>query len=173
LRIYIDSQRKDLADNISAAVDRVVAVDGFEPVSAKQFEQGSWFGRWIAKSKVALSQQEMQDRLRKLERAMETQLYMKPQVDVDSKHAESIGGLLHVLAGTQNAVVQIGSIILVKITGQDGQIRVAVKTLTAQQMLDIERDDALLRNPNDLLKYLFPTKGDDAIGSATDSKSLL
>jgi type I restriction enzyme, R subunit len=95
----------------------------------------------------------MLERLQKAERAVELAKLGTVQADVDHKQAAAAAQLITSLQLIPNAACAVGSVLVVKITDHEGA-RVVVRTLTQKQMIAMERDDRLMRDPRGLLKYL-------------------
>lgn len=116
-------------------------------------ESGSWFKHWIYRTREAMSEPEVAERLRKAERALEMQVLHKIQAEVDQKQAEAAAALIEALKDSQAAAIQVGSLLLVKTTSPAGPL-VAARTLTQNEMLLLEKNPSLLRNPEDILFLL-------------------
>lgn len=116
-------------------------------------ESGSWFKRWVARTGEALSEPEVAERFRKAERAIEMQALYKLQAEVDQKQAQAAAALIGSLENLKTAAIQVGSLLLVKTAGSAGPI-LAVRTLTQNEMILLEKNPSLLRNPEDLLSLL-------------------
>ena len=71
VRAYIDQTPEGAINAISAAITEVLVAYGFAVADEFPEIKGSWFKKWFAKSKEALSQPEVIERLEKIERAVE------------------------------------------------------------------------------------------------------
>jgi hypothetical protein len=97
---------------------------------------------------------EVVNRLQKAERAIELAALNRVQAEVDQKQAAAAAQLIEALKPVPHGVCAIGSVLVVKITGADGNSKVMARTLTQKQMIVIERDDKILRDPFTLLDRL-------------------
>jgi hypothetical protein len=85
---------------------------------------------------------EMKASLAKLERALELQSIHRIQAEVDAMQSTAVSQLLKALEGTPNAIVQIGSILLIKVGGVT-----SVRNLTQLELAHLERNPDLFRDP--------------------------
>jgi hypothetical protein len=76
--------------------------------------RGSWFQRFWARSRQVRESEPVRERLAKLERALELAHLGKPQAEIDKEKAESVAALYSVVHEQNNAVVRMGSIIMIK-----------------------------------------------------------
>jgi hypothetical protein len=136
-----------------AAVERLLAAMGFVVAEDLPARRGSWFKQFVAKSKETLAQPEVNERLQKIEHALELAKIQKTQADVDAKEAEAASALIAALCDTPNAACQIGSILLLKITDDHGT-RLVTRTLTPAEMIHLAKNQHLLNSPADLLAAL-------------------
>lgn len=153
VRAYIDETPDGAINAISAAIADVLATYGFTVADEFPAIKGSWFKKWFAKSKEALSQPEVIARLEKIERAVELKAIDKPQADVDEKQASAIAKLIKAVEKVPNAAVQAGSVLVVKITTAKGPI-IQARTLSQEEMVELENNQLLLQDPSEVLGKL-------------------
>jgi hypothetical protein len=92
---------------------------------------------------------ELQDRLRKLERGIELHALHKAQAEVDEKQGSTVAQLLTALEHTPTALIQIGSLLIVKVDGVP-----AVRNLTQLELRHLEQNPQLLGDPGAVLEAL-------------------
>jgi hypothetical protein len=153
VRVWLATDNDEHAIGVSNAVDRLNKTMGLESTYGLATEHGSRFFRWWTRTKDLLTSEEMLERLQKAERAVELAALGRVQADVDQKQASAAAQLIESLKLIPNAVCAVGSILVVKVTDDHGP-RVVVRTLTQKQMIALERDDRLVRDPHTLLKHL-------------------
>lgn len=153
VRAYIDETPEGAIDSISTALEQVLVAYGFAVADEFPEIKGSWFKKWFAKSKEALSQPEVIERLEKIERAVEIKAIDRPQADVDEKQAGAIAKLIKCLEKVPNAAVQAGSVLVVKLTTPNGPI-IQARTLSQEEMIELENNQLLLQDPADVLRKL-------------------
>lgn len=153
VRAYIDQTPEGAIDAISAAITDVLAAYGFSVADEFPEIRGSWFKKWFAKSKEALSQPEVIERLEKIERAVELKAIDKPQADVDEKQANAIANLIKALENVPNAAVQAGSVLVVKLTTSSGPV-IQARTLSQGEMVELENNQLMLQDPAEVLGKL-------------------
>lgn len=111
--------------------------------------RGSWFQRFWARSRDIAESEPVRERLRKLERALELERLGKVQAEIDKAKAEAVAALYGVVKEQQNAVVRMGSIIMIK-TADD----LVVWTIGEMEAAALEKNSELLRDPVAALKFL-------------------
>lgn len=153
VRAYIDQTPEGTINALSAAIGDVLAAYGFTVADEFPEIRGSWFKKWFAKSKEVLSQPEVIERLEKIERAVELKAIDKPQADVDDKQAGAIAKLIKCLDKVPNAAVQAGSVLVVKLTTNNGPI-IQARTLSQEEMIELENNQLLLQDPAEVLGKL-------------------
>lgn len=150
VRAYIDQTPDGAINALSVAIDDVLAAFGFTVADEFPEIRGSWFKKWFAKTMEALSQPEVIERLEKIERAVELKAVDKPQADVDEKQAGAIAKLITSLNNVPNAAVQAGSVLVIKLTTNNGPI-IQARTLSQDEMLELENNQLLLQDPAEVL----------------------
>ena len=91
----------------------------------------------------------MAERLQKLERAAEVTALDKPQAVANKDHATAIATLVKALDKSNQACVQAGNLLLLK-NGDD----IIAKTLSPAELRAVEKNQALLKQPQHLLHKL-------------------
>lgn len=84
-----------------------------------------------------------------LQRAIEQQILEKPQAQIDMAQSQAIAGLLAALDKTPNAIVQVGSMLIIKVRDT-----VVVRNLTQLEIAHWERNPELFHNPERALQEL-------------------
>lgn len=153
VRAYIDQAPEGAIAAISAAVGDVLSAFGFTVADEFPEIKGSWFKKWFAKSKDALSHPEVIERLEKIERAVNLKAIDKPQAEVDDKQAGAIAKLIKSLDKVPNAAVQAGSVLVVKLTTLNGPV-IQARTLSQEEMVELENNQLLLQDPAEVLGRL-------------------
>jgi len=153
VRAYIDQTPEGAINAISAAIADVLSAYGFTVADEFPEIKGSWFKKWFAKSKEVLSQPEVIERLQKIERAIELKAIDKPQADVDEKQASAIAKLIKCLDKVPNAAIQAGSVLVVKLTTPKGPV-IQARTLSQEEMVELENNQLLLQDPAEVLGKL-------------------
>lgn len=121
----------------------------FEIVDSLPPIRGSWYRDFIAVSRRALTSRELGERLQKVERGIELHLVHKQQAEIDSMQGDAVAKLLTALEHTPDALVQIGSVLLIKVDGVP-----AVRNLTQVELRYLEHNPRLLKSPATILEAL-------------------
>ncbi|HHV48207.1 MAG TPA: hypothetical protein GXX56_04485 [Rhodocyclaceae bacterium] len=153
VRAYIDETPEGAIDAISRAIDEVLTAFDFSVADEFPAIKGSWFKKWFGKTKDVLSQPEVIERLEKIERAVELKAIDKPQAEIDEKQAGAISKLIKSLDKVPNAAVQAGSVLVVKLTTAKGPV-IQARTLSQDEMLQLENNQLLLQDPAEVLGRL-------------------
>lgn len=153
VRAYFSEVPGGTAGNLTAALTALLEASGFSLADEFPVIRGSWFRKWFAKSKEALTQPEVAHRLEKIERAVELKTLNQPQADVDDKQATAIAKLVTALHDVPNAAVQAGSVLVVKLTTPNGPV-IQARTLSQDELVEIENNQLLLQDPAAVLGRL-------------------
>lgn len=144
-------------DDGTALKDAVVAVlreFGLESAIEEPPVRGSWRQRIWARGSEVVKSEVVQDRLGKLERALELEGLGKRQAEIDKAKADAVAALYAIVREQENAVVRMGSIIMIK-TGGD----LVVWTIGEMQAAALEKHSELLHDPVAALKFLRDGNG--------------
>lgn len=161
VRVYLKEGSGDSVEGISWAVDRVLENISFVVTDDIPEEKGSWWKKWTAKSKAVLTHPEVQERLAKVEQAIELQILHTPIAKIDRDLAGAVAELIKAVENEPEAVLQVGTILILKIKGNDGKSKVMVRTLSPKQLAVIERCPEFLKEPANVFDLLAsnPTDG--------------
>lgn len=156
VRVYLKDTTPDakIPERIVQFILNIAETMGFEKAEEFPEESGSWWKRLFLKTKEALTHKEVTDRLDKAERAAELKYLDKPQAEANKSQAEAASSLISALKETNNACVQAGSLLIVKATSADGNSCVLARTLTLTELKWLEENQALLRDPQQILEHL-------------------
>jgi hypothetical protein len=154
VRVYLADNNNEDITKITNAISGVLDAYGFQFSDDFPAEKGSWWKKWFAKSKDAITQKEVTDRLEKIERAFDIKGVHKPQADVDKIKAEAIATLTTSVKDIPNAAIQSGSILLVKVTDQYATPCLQVRTLTTKELIYLENNQHLLCKPGTVMESL-------------------
>lgn len=139
---------------VMKALQDLLRPEGFELAYSLPDQQGSWWKRFIFRSKELLTSEEVTSRIKKAERAVEATYLDKPQAEANNLQAAAAAGLIGSLATTHTACIQVGSLLVVKATDAEGHSTVAARTLTADELKEIEENQTILREPQRILEFL-------------------
>ncbi|WP_326833955.1 hypothetical protein VSH64_03315 [Amycolatopsis rhabdoformis] len=147
--VRIWTEEESSGPEVEEALTRLLSVAGFGLDRANPSRKGSWYRSFAFRLRRAATSAELRRRLEKLERGIELQIVTKTQAEVDSAQGDAVAKLLASLEGTPTALVQIGSILLIKLDGVP-----IVRNLTQDEIALLDRDPALLHNPASALRAL-------------------
>lgn len=154
VRVYVSEDDEKAIAAIRSAASSFGNELGFVTATSFKPERGSWFQKWIAKSREALTSQETEDVLKKGKRALELAAVHKKQAEVNRENAEAASAFIKAIENTPNAVAQFGSLLIVKLTDNNGRCSVFTRDLSIKEMEYIESNPELTRNPQIILEKL-------------------
>lgn len=149
--IYLDTDNRTDINNFYKEVLSIIGKLGFETNLHYPERRGSWFKKLFSSAKEKLNSEELQDRLKKVEHAVELNTIKKQQSEVDKNQAEALSSLLKASENIPNIATLIGSLLFIKSTDQDGIPVVFCKTLTTKEMIFINDNPGLISDPKELL----------------------
>lgn len=130
---YISSDNPDLGRKLAVALDDLGRELGFEVFHEEDPQRGSWIKKTYQRALEAVSRPEVQNRLRKAERALEMKHVDKVQSEIDLNLATAAAKVKEALDNVEHGIIALGSLFGVK-TVIDGKPRLAVISLTQEQM---------------------------------------
>lgn len=156
VRIYLsdDNSLLSVGDNLIQSIFDSLTAFGIEKSNELPSESGSWWKQAWGRTKEALSQEEVAERLAKLEHAASLKIIDKPQADITKANAEAASKMIKALEGVQSACVQIGNLLIVKFAPKKGDSRLIIRTLTASELIALEKNKAILKLPEKVIDML-------------------
>lgn len=155
MRVYLKHEDEQLQEELAKAVVGFAASFGIDIADDLPAVKGSWFKRWFGRTREALKEPEVRERLEKGERALELHALQKPQAVIDKDQAEGAAALITALEKTDAAVCQVGSILILKANGG-----VVARTLTQKELIHLEKHPELLKAPDEILAALSAAAGE-------------
>ncbi|ONI90590.1 hypothetical protein ALI144C_02605 [Actinosynnema sp. ALI-1.44] len=134
---------------VQAALEKLLDAFGFDVNSRGPHVLGSVFQKTQFRLRKALTSDQITERLLKIERGIELQLVGKAQADVDALQGDAVAKLLTALKDEPTALIQIGSLLLIKADGVP-----VVRNLTQEELRYLERNPRLLEQPASILRRL-------------------
>lgn len=153
IRAYLSDNDPEKVKKITDAIDKLKIALDLIVVDDPPPKLNSWWKYWGTKTADVISEPEVSERLRKAERALEMHTLHKVQSEVDKNQAEAASAVLKSLETIASAAIQVGSLLVVKTTGENGAA-IAVRTLTQNQLAMLEKNPSLLKTPADILIQL-------------------
>lgn len=148
-RIYVSSEDHAVLDGVRDGVRAILDDVGFRELARFPTVSGSWFQRLFFASRRELSPNQVAASLAKPERSAGVRALDLPQSQVDQNRADGVSRLLTSLESTPSALVQIGSILILKTEGTP-----VVVNLTPRELSELERNPALFGSPAEAMKAL-------------------
>lgn len=160
IRIYLSEHPNEKIPEIISFLGDFIDSMGFLFVDEFPSKKGSWWKSWFGKSKDVITSDEFVDRLKKGERAIELATLDKAQSEVNKNNSEAAANLIGSLADIDNAALQVGSLLVVKVTsGNTSSIH--TRQLTNREMILLEKNQSLLHKPTVIIEKLEQLSCDD------------
>jgi cold-inducible RNA-binding protein len=146
-----EARISELRTSILETLDAI----GFEldPVSEAEEEFGSWWARFLFRSKMALTSDEMIDIYTETREAIRRKAIDDVGADIFSKRATAVEKLLARLDQFDEVAFRLGDVLIVK-ANMAGKVRVIVETMSHQLQRTLDDDPMLMRDPISLLTYI-------------------
>jgi anti-anti-sigma factor len=147
-KIYLaDADNHEAAE---AALTEVIKSFGLQISLAFQPVEASWFREFLLKVRGhGQATLPVEAQLDKLVRALEMQALHRPQAEIDAAQGDAVAKLITALDTTPQAVVQVGSVMVVKVDET-----IVVRNLTQLELAHWERNPAQFRDPKAALAEL-------------------
>lgn len=136
VRIYVEDT--SVGPIVEAALRELLAEVGIGDVEGPTALLGSWYRRMFATIKVAGKTHTGEE----LRRAAEIQLIDRFQAGIDEATAGAVANLIAALGDTKGAVIQTGSVLLVKVDDN-----IIVRQLTPEQLLHWHMNPGIFQDP--------------------------
>jgi hypothetical protein len=130
---------------VEAALRELLLVSGVEDIRESPVVVGSWYRSLTGLLKRAADS----DATSEARRAVEIQVLDRFQAGIDGATGDAVAKLITALDRTQGAVVQVGSVLLVKMDGT-----IIVRHLTSREMIHWQQNPGLFKNPGAALAEL-------------------
>ena len=157
--VFLDTNDGLTIRKTQEAIRQIIAEADLELAFEGDGIIGSWFGRFFARTKEAITSEQAKAELRRIERSLEMQALHLPQAQIDAAQSDGVAKLISALADTPNALVQIGSVLLIKVDGVP-----TVRNLTQVELAYLEHNKQLYKAPSDMLEELTKISTDASTG---------
>lgn len=119
-------------------------------------ERPGWWQRLRSRWKAFFSHEAVTHRLAQTERAVQLAALEKPQSEADHDRLIGAAAILQSI-GDSNAVVVVGSLLLIRRANPTAAGEVYIRTLSQSELIFLEHNPALLRDPEALyLRFSDP-----------------
>lgn len=158
-------------DETEDAIKNLLKIMNGEIIEAQEPILGSWFREMLVKWVFSGDQNRYYSDLEKIRKSAELKNLELPQSERDKNYSESVSKLIDSLRDEQNAAIQIGSLLVVKYTTDEGKGHVVTKVLTTDQLLWLERNLNLFNKPQ-LLINMLPQIDSSTSGPETSNNEI-
>jgi Proteasomal ATPase OB N-terminal domain len=145
LPIQIFVEDADAGPAIEKALRQLLGELGVEEIDESPPVLGSWYKALTAR----LRRPAVLEAMEETRRAIELQLLDRYQAGIDGVTGDAVAKLITALGNTKSAVVQVGSVLVVK----DGETLI-VRQLTVREMVHWQRNPGLFKDPAGALAEL-------------------
>jgi hypothetical protein len=169
ISIYLEDARESTIRDVQTVLHALAGEIGFDLILESDPIYGSFWQKFRAKASDPNTQEEIYDRLIKLERAAEVRLLAVPESQANMQNAQGLAAIIESLKGESAAVVQLGPLVVVKTPTPDRSSAILCRTLTTKELRMLEARPDLLRDPGKLMAQLTVTEQDGPIEQAGDA----
>jgi len=172
--IYVKDDDLQAADALIDAIAEIYRLGDATMVAFGPIQKGSWFQQFRLKLSQAKSSKEGQRLLAKSELAIQAAALDEPQSRANVNNSAAVSNLINAIQNIDTFVTLTGSILLVKYTDQAGKIHVRSKTLSAEELIWLEKNQDILRTPEAAVKFVTMPTMDlplQPLGSTDDDSS--
>ena len=139
---------------------------GFELDDEELPKHGSWFQRFRLRTVDFVSATEVQERLAKIERALELKMIDGVQSKIDLELSKAAVELTNALTHAEVGIISVGSLFVVK-SKWNGVSKIAILSLTQEQMKLVRDHPAMLTDP-EVFHRILGTSPKNIVGSAKE-----
>jgi hypothetical protein len=132
--LYTTTEDPTVTAAVEFAARETAAAVGFDIFFAGAARKGSWIKSLIFRARDELSKQEVKERVEKIERALELKHIDSIQSRVDLELSKAVLNLKKALDNATEGIVSIGSLFIIKTTAADGTAKIAIVSLSQEQM---------------------------------------
>ena len=156
LRIYLSSDSEVVLKEVRESSAKIV---GSKSYLSKLAVRGSWFQEIVLRIRAIGENKSTQQNVKKAKKILELNLHNRKQAEVDKAQSEAAAALIASLSDVDEAVIQIGSLALVKRKTDNGSA-VGVISLTIDQLVSIQENPSVLESPSVFYEQ-FNSRTDD------------
>jgi hypothetical protein len=131
------------------ALDMFMKALGLTIVKKYDPEIGSFFQKIKVKFNEPKTQEAINESLKRGKRVIELAILDKPQSEGDKDRAEAAASLIKLLKNSEKAVIQVGSLLLLK-NSED----ILVYTLSRRHLKYLEQNPKIAKSPETIIKWL-------------------
>lgn len=143
------------SDRILAALEEFLSEFELEIAREAPAVISSFFKRLWARTTNKETLKELEQKLQKVEEALETQQIDKPKSEIDLNHATAVEKLLVALGSeSKSTALHVGNLLVLSMVDDNGERHDRVLTLTKDQIALIQGNQSLLRKPELLYQRL-------------------
>ncbi|QQD12350.1 hypothetical protein [Sphingobacterium sp. UDSM-2020] len=151
--IYLDTDNPDdIFQVYTSVLDFLEEID-FKVYLELDAVKGSWWKKFIAKSGGAFTSEQVTSRLKEAEYALEVKI-LKDQSEVEKNQSEALTNIILSLKDVPNAAIRIGSLLVVKVTNEEGVVSLNVQTLSLTQLHYLNKNPNLMNQPRNIWDQL-------------------
>jgi hypothetical protein len=152
VRLYLGSERgKELVEE---GIRAFLNATGIQIIDEFEGEKGSWLRNWYARTFSKQTREELELELLKAKKAIELKTLGLPQSQVDSNNANAIATLLETIKDQNEAVLLVGSLLIIKYCEPSGNSKVFTKVLSQEEIIFLEMNQNLIQEPKEILNSL-------------------
>ncbi len=152
--IYLDTNDSKKGEEIFANLNIFLNTLNLEIALEDEAIIGSWIKKFVGKINNFFTSEELKDRFKDFEHAIQLKNIDKVQSEIDLNQATAAAKLMDSLKDTKNCAIMIGSVILIKYVNELGEQIQLCKTLTRTELKTISKNESILNSPSEIYKLI-------------------
>lgn len=152
--VYVKDDDLSAADALIDAIAEIYLLGNATLVAFGPIQKGSWFQQFRLKILRAADSEEGRRLLAKSELAIQAAALDEPQSRANINNTAAVSSLISAIQNIDTFITLTGSILLVKYTDKDGKVHVRSKTLSASELIWLERNQDILRSPEAAVDFI-------------------
>ena len=154
IRVFLGSNDEGTIQKVESALLRLLEVYEFKIVDEDEPQYGSWWKKLIACAQNDKTQKALREKLEKIEKALELEKIGKAKSVINKNEAEAASILIESIKSESEAVIQVGSLLILKYTKPSGYSQTLVKNLSDRELSAVDDFPEILKNPATLFKQI-------------------
>lgn len=152
--LYLSTDDENVAQLVFDFLKKATVTFGLILFSEDQPIISSWFKRFRLRAIKAWDSKSTQDKLKQIEYALNLHSVKLTQSETDANYINALANFIEASKNETEIVLNIGALIYIKSKNGLNEPTVYIKTLTTDQLVLIEKNPELVKNPSALINLL-------------------
>lgn len=153
IEIYLDTEDLEQFYTTVDEVFRLAGELGYQPPILDSIERGSFFARAWTSLKNSMSSEELDDKVKMAQRAVELRAVDELQARVDLDVTAAMRNVIDSVSDIPNACIRVGSLVMLKYI-QNGEETLVARQLNQRELRAVSQHPELQKDPSQFLVAL-------------------